>query len=189
MDKIALMHNCVSVLQSLVFVGICVAVPPAIQSLNMRPIPLQELTFNGETVYVKDLELTNPYIPDSEVAVSGFELALVSFAFPVGFFLVVWLLGSCLGRLRRGSKEEEEGLVELEEGKGKGVGGGSEGGAEFALIMSSYFYAMGTTLLVTDWAKLYVGRLRPNFYSICGYNDDTRKCEGEEVRQARRDEG
>ncbi|GMI44913.1 hypothetical protein TrCOL_g2707 [Triparma columacea] len=179
-------HLLLSLVQSLVFIALCVSIPPAIQPLNIRPIPLLNISVgsDGETntyIHVKDLALMNPYLPDSEVTVSGFMLAVISFVLPVSTFLSVWL---CFTRRLSSSAGEEDRLMNLEEGDGSKVGKRRhDGKTDFLLILTAYFYAMGTTLLITDWAKLYVGRLRPNFYAICDYNDETNQCDADESRQ------
>ena len=43
-----------------------------------------------------------------------------------------------------------------------------------------YFIAAGITVVLTDSIKLYVGRLRPNFYEMCGFSLDSLECEGED---------
>ncbi|GMH54166.1 hypothetical protein TrRE_jg3609 [Triparma retinervis] len=124
----------------------------------------------------------NPYLPDNEVTVSGLMLAVISFVLPVSTFVLVWFC--CSRRRSVDSKGEDDPLMNLEEGDGSKVGRKRlDGRTDFLLILTAYFYAMGATLLITDWAKLYVGRLRPNFYAICDYNDEKMKCEAEESRQ------
>ena len=36
--------------------------------------------------------------------------------------------------------------------------------------------ALGLSELVTQTAKFYVGRLRPNFYAMCGFSEETLEC-------------
>ena len=43
--------------------------------------------------------------------------------------------------------------------------------------------AIGISELVTQTFKFYVGRLRPNFYAMCGFNTETLRCTASEEMQ------
>jgi diacylglycerol diphosphate phosphatase/phosphatidate phosphatase len=42
-----------------------------------------------------------------------------------------------------------------------------------------YFLACGLDVILTDFSKLYVGYLRPNFYAYCAPDDDFQECTSE----------
>ena len=136
-------HLLLSLVQSLIFITLCVTIPPAIQPLNIRPIPLLNITIeDGVTIRVKDLALMNPYLPDNEVTVSGLMLAVISFVLPVSTFVLVWFC--CSRRRSIDSKGEDDPLMNLEEGDGSKVGRKRlDGRTDFLLILTAYFYAMG----------------------------------------------
>jgi len=55
-------------------------------------------------------------------------------------------------------------------------------------IICVLFSAMGMSECITNVLKLYVGRLRPNFYSLCEFSTQTLKCMADEltIREGRR---
>jgi membrane-associated phospholipid phosphatase len=52
------------------------------------------------------------------------------------------------------------------------------------ILLTSFFISCATNILLTDSLKRYVGRLRPNFYSICDFNDETHVCDADEHRES-----
>lgn len=54
---------------------------------------------------------------------------------------------------------------------------------EIHKIFCSYAVALGSTLLITEIMKRYVGRLRPNFYPYCGFDSTTLECTNTATKQ------
>jgi diacylglycerol diphosphate phosphatase/phosphatidate phosphatase len=50
-------------------------------------------------------------------------------------------------------------------------------------IFCLYAVALGSTLIITEVMKRYVGRLRPNFYEYCGFQTETLVCTNTEEKQ------
>ena len=46
--------------------------------------------------------------------------------------------------------------------------------------MCAFFFSLALTEFVTNFVKLYVGRFRPNFYDMCGFDINTLKCTASE---------
>ena len=192
----------IRVAASLSYLAVCATIPTMIK-LNERPVPLQALQVPNsdggaaEYIYIKDPSLMNPFVPNSDATVPN--IALV--------FLCIFPLLAIVGALavrhfgKRGIGSEQD-LAMGEGGDSLYIEGGDReadmlvGGIgtrensrdskdrelrEPCLVnaLISYLYALGTALLVTNAAKAYVGRLRPNFYDMCGFNDETRMCEGD----------
>ena len=129
--------------------------------LNIRPIPYQ-VTQAGDVLI--DLTLANELIPKSDATFPGPKLWFVSLWIP--FFCVVL-------------------------------------GAIFPLVVSTIpnntpfhnvhagvctiLVAIGLSELVTQTFKIYVGRLRPNFYQMCGFDTSTLTCtNGDEMEMEAR---
>jgi membrane-associated phospholipid phosphatase len=130
--------------------------------LTIRPIPYQ-VTQAGDVLI--DLTLANELIPKSEATFPGPKLWFVSLWIPISVCVIL--------------------------------------GAIFPLVVSTLpnntpfhnahagvctiLVAIGLSELVTQTFKLYVGRLRPNFYSMCGFDKETLACtNGEEMEMEAR---
>lgn len=46
-------------------------------------------------------------------------------------------------------------------------------------------FSIGLEEFICQILKFYVGRLRPNFYALCGFNEETLQCENDLEREAR----
>lgn len=95
---------------------------------------------------VLDLELNNPYIEDKDASC------------PVALLLVLCLLLPllvCLG---------------YSVSFGRGINGDTHA------IFCAIFLGLAITEYVTTILKVYVGRLRPNFYQMCKFDTETLEC-------------
>lgn len=50
--------------------------------------------------------------------------------------------------------------------------------AEISALICALLVGLGTSEMITNTLKLYVGRLRPNFYQMCGFDLQTLTCTG-----------
>jgi diacylglycerol diphosphate phosphatase/phosphatidate phosphatase len=50
-------------------------------------------------------------------------------------------------------------------------------------IFCLYAVALGSTFIITEVLKRYVGRLRPNFYEYCGFQTSTLECTNTSKKQ------
>lgn len=119
---------------------------------------------------------------------------MISCGFPLAVFIVYHFLGRFFIKdpaARRNDESVDIEQVMLRGGDASDEGAAHTDGKYFSSsqwadtfrIVSSFFLGLGTTLLLTDFIKYYVGRLRPNFYDICGFDDETLSCTAEENRQ------
>jgi len=124
---------------------------PLMGGLTMRPIPYQ-MTEAGDVLL--DLTLANEMVPKDQVTFPSERLWFISLSLPL--FIVIFL------------------------------------GATFPLVLSKLpnnnpllnihagtccvLVAIGISELVTQVFKFYVGRLRPCFYSMCGFDKATLAC-------------
>ena len=180
-----LCHDILFVISSLLYLALAIILPDAWVSFNTRPIPLQPITISGITIYLKDLELTNTYIPDSEETVPGYLLAVIGLAIPLVIFVVmttlVWPVAArqMMKSGARSSDTESNLLVtsgSTSYTKPSSPPLPSNKFTEFRRIFVSFIIATSTNLAITGATKRYVGRLRPCFYEMCGYDDATQTC-------------
>jgi len=101
---------------------------------------------------VLDLELNNPYVLNADVAVSSRLLKHTSITLPLALLIIITQLAP-----RSTVKYFDT------------------HSAVCVLLLS-----IGLCEFTTQIAKMYVGRLRPNFYQICGFNPDTLACTASE---------
>lgn len=130
--------------------------------LNIRPIPYQ-VTQAGDVLI--DLTLANELIPKSEATFPGPKLWFVSVWIP---FVVCVIIGAIFP------------LVVSTLPNNTPFHNAHAG-------LCTILVAIGLSELVTQTFKLYVGRLRPNFYKMCGFNADSLACSnGEEMEMEAR---
>ena len=129
--------------------------------LNIRPIPYQ-VTQAGDVLL--DLTLSNELIPKSEATFPGWKLWFVSLWVPFCVVAVGAIFPLVISTLPNNNSVHN-------------VHAG----------VCTLLVAIGLSELVTQTFKLYVGRLRPNFYAMCGFNTQTLSCDnGEEMEMEAR---
>eukprot|EP00581_Thalassiosira_minuscula_P016406 CAMPEP_0183715112 /NCGR_PEP_ID=MMETSP0737-20130205/9468_1 /TAXON_ID=385413 /ORGANISM="Thalassiosira miniscula, Strain CCMP1093" /LENGTH=348 /DNA_ID=CAMNT_0025944185 /DNA_START=49 /DNA_END=1095 /DNA_ORIENTATION=+ len=135
---------------------------PLIGGLTTRPIPYQ-VTAAGDVLL--DLELANDMIPKSEVTFPSAKLWFISLKLPL---CIVIILGSIFPLIL--SKVPNNNSLH-----------NTHAGVCTILV------AIGISELVTQTFKFYVGRLRPNFYDLCGFDKHTLECtNGDEMEMEAR---
>jgi len=126
---------------------------PAMGGLTIRPIPYQ-MTAAGDVLL--DLNLANDLVPKTDVTFPSEKLWFISLWLPI---FIVSFLGSILPlnvQLPNGLKNSS--LHNVHAG------------------ICTILVAIGISELVTQAFKFYVGRLRPNFYDMCGFDKETLGC-------------
>ena len=124
--------------------------------LTMRPVPFVRLADGG---VVRDPSLNYPVLPNEELynlKVLGMRLGIIS---PIWFIIIT---GSSVFREKGGKSWKVH------------------------TALSSYLVGMGCTEFLTDFLKLTVGRLRPNFYALCSWSDVVQSCAAGEMERAAR---
>ena len=134
---------------------------PAIGGLTMRPIPYQT-TAAGDVLI--DLTLANEMIHKSEVTFPSERLWFISLWLPI---LIVVFIGSIFP-LVVSSLPNNNSLHNAHAG------------------VCTVLVGIGLSELVTQTFKFYVGRLRPNFYSMCGFDKATLQCTNGELEMEAR---
>mmetsp|Transcript_26690 Transcript_26690/g.41877 ORF Transcript_26690/g.41877 Transcript_26690/m.41877 type:complete len:343 (+) Transcript_26690:64-1092(+) len=130
--------------------------------LNIRPIPYQ-VTQAGDVII--DLTLNNELIPKSEATFPGPKLWFVSLWIP---FCACVILGAVFP-LVLSTLPNNTPLHNVHAG------------------VCTILVAIGLSELVTQTFKIYVGRLRPNFYQMCGFDSSTLACtNGDEMEMEAR---
>jgi membrane-associated phospholipid phosphatase len=130
--------------------------------LTIRPIPYQ-VTQAGDVI--QDLTLANELVAKSDATFSGPKLWFLSLWVP--FFVIVILGG--IFPLVVSTLPNNTPFHNVHAG------------------VCTILVAIGLSELITQTFKLYVGRLRPNFYSMCGFNTETLSCDnGEEMEMEAR---
>ena len=121
---------------------------------TMRPIPGQRLGLsNGTTVFIRDPQHDHKYttsVPDSMLIGLLACCYVIMLSLPP-LFTLAW--GSCSAHVC------SKGLV-----------------AEALASGNAWLCATALNAFFTDILKRYVGRLRPNFYSLCGWSDALMRC-------------
>ena len=135
---------------------------PMIGGLTMRPIPYQT-TAAGDVLI--DLTLANEMIHKSDVTFPSERLWFISLWLPIS---IVVFLGSIFP-LVVSTLPNNNSLHNVHAG------------------VCTVLVGIGLSELVTQTFKFYVGRLRPNFYSMCGFDKATLQCtNGEEMEMEAR---
>eukprot|EP00569_Conticribra_weissflogii_P007147 CAMPEP_0171347034 /NCGR_PEP_ID=MMETSP0878-20121228/26755_1 /TAXON_ID=67004 /ORGANISM="Thalassiosira weissflogii, Strain CCMP1336" /LENGTH=327 /DNA_ID=CAMNT_0011850945 /DNA_START=161 /DNA_END=1144 /DNA_ORIENTATION=+ len=133
-----------------------------ITGVNQRPIPYQ-VTQAGDVIL--DLTLANQLVSSADVVFPSSKLWFIALWVPIIFIFFV--------------------------------------GSMFPLVISSFpnnssfhnvhagfcsvLVAIGISEFFTHTFKFYVGRLRPNFYAMCGFDTDTLSCQnGEQMENEAR---
>ena len=163
---------------------------PELMPLNIRDIPYQLLTIDDAQVVVLNLELNNPYKPDSEETVPAIALIFISVILPILVFLAAHFLDPAVPRNNTASNRDDIETVMLDVGDGKLPSSSSDPGPvrrgawdDTFRILTAFFVGLGATTFFTDFIKLYVGRLRPNFYNFCGFDESTLECTADDSDQ------
>lgn len=97
--------------------------------------------------------LMNGYISNDDVTITDITLGILGIAGPMTFFAVA---SSCVLRQTDDFATSD--------------------------ALSAYMVALGLNEFATEFGKRYVGRLRPNFYGMCGFDEDTLSCTASEAR-------
>jgi len=164
-DENMTMKLVIEVIASIVCFFVGCYVPKVFQYngfLNIRPIPYQ-LTQAGDVLI--DLALANELIPKSEATFPGPKLWFVSLWIP---FCVSVILGAVFP-LVVSTLPNNTPLHNVHAG------------------VCTILVAIGLSELVTQTFKIYVGRLRPNFYQMCGFDTSTLACtNGDEMEMESR---
>eukprot|EP00956_Cyclotella_meneghiniana_P009078 scaffold12431_cov94-Cyclotella_meneghiniana.AAC.12 len=135
---------------------------PLMGGLTWRPIPYQ-ITNNGDVLL--DLGLANELIPKSDVTFPSARLYFLSLWAPL---TIVAIIGVVLP-LAVSAIPNNNPLHNLHAG------------------VCTLLTAIGVSEFVTQVFKFYVGRLRPNFYAMCGFDKATLQCtNGEEMEMEAR---
>ncbi|KAL7544071.1 hypothetical protein ACHAXR_013575 [Thalassiosira sp. AJA248-18] len=130
--------------------------------LTMRPIPYQ-VTAVGDVLL--DLTLANEIVGKSDVTFPSEKLWFISLWLPIS---AVVFLGSVFP-LIVSTLPNNNPLHNIHAG------------------VCTVLVGIGISEVVTQTFKFYVGRLRPNFYAMCGFDKDTLQCtNGEEMEMEAR---
>lgn len=128
---------------------------------TIRDIPFQKIDVNGQSTILLDFELNHELLPSNDVTFNDHWLWFCAFQLP----LIIVL---CLSRWRIDdttySRFYKSALVQ---------------NWDTLASFCGLIFAIGLSELVTNALKLYVGRLRPNFYSLCKFDIETLKCTAE----------
>ncbi|KAL3822606.1 hypothetical protein ACHAXA_006391 [Cyclostephanos tholiformis] len=138
--------------------------------MTMRNIPYQ-LTMAGDVLL--DLTLNNEYLPKTDVIFPSDRLWLISLWIPL---MTVLLLGSFLPlsptRVHHGTITTTSSFVDSNNNNNNNNGPLSNAHAGSCVVL----VGIGASELITQTTKFYVGRLRPNFYGMCGFDVSTLRC-------------
>lgn len=131
---------------------------PLMGGLTTRTIPYQ-VTAAGDVLI--DLTLANDLVPKADATFPSEKLWFISLWLPLS---AVIFFGSIFP-LVVSALPNNNPLLNIHAGT------------------CSVLVAIGISELVTQVAKFYVGRLRPNFYAMCGFNKETFQCTNGERMQ------
>ncbi len=197
MPKEVLMEY-VMIIGALIYTLLALLLPEAIIGLTIRPIPYEVINTLDEEgnrikTTLKDFTLMNSYIKDSDVTFSGVWLIII------GFFLPLAIIVGLTALVQPGISGDEMGSDDdidavLPSTSSSSVSSllltskrrrrtRSNKWSDTRIACSAFLFACATTLLVTDTVKVYVGRLRPNFYSMCAFDDDSLECTADVSQQ------
>jgi len=132
--------------------------------LTINDVPYHSITLPGSDestppYILKDLSLSYKYIPNHLTKIPDIHLGITAIVLPIGFFLVV------------------SNMLFVD-----------QNGTDTHNAICSYLTSVGVCELITDSIKRYVGRLRPNFYDMCLWNEGTFLCHAsrERIEQSRK---
>mmetsp|Transcript_7447 Transcript_7447/g.13819 ORF Transcript_7447/g.13819 Transcript_7447/m.13819 type:complete len:367 (+) Transcript_7447:128-1228(+) len=126
---------------------------PAMGGLTIRPIPYQ-MTAAGDVLL--DLNLSNDLVPKTDVTFPSEKLWFISLWLPISIIFFLGLIFPLNVQLSNGLQNSP--LHNVHAG------------------MCTILVAIGIAELFTQVFKFYVGRLRPNFYAMCGFDKETLEC-------------
>lgn len=154
---------------------------------TQRPIPTQHFPINSTySIVTHDLSINYEYISDTEVGVGLIPLLLIGIILPLCLILFVGLVIPCLNLKAKtpagddhilpssSSNYEDDSLNVMNEVAPPPTVLTIKN--DLLNILSCFFLAVGTTEAFTSSIKYYVGRLRPNFFSMCKFSDELMKC-------------
>eukprot|EP01116_Phalansterium_solitarium_P022684 TRINITY_DN757_c0_g2_i1.p1 TRINITY_DN757_c0_g2~~TRINITY_DN757_c0_g2_i1.p1 ORF type:complete len:305 (-),score=71.98 TRINITY_DN757_c0_g2_i1:467-1381(-) len=98
----------------------------------------------------RDPALSYPYIPDHSVSVPSWALGVIAIGCPL--VIIVATQFFLIRRRPHTLKNAQKSLA-----------------TDIPLAVLALLHAIGATLIVTNGLKVFVGRLRPNFYGMCNY--------------------
>ena len=130
--------------------------------LNQRPIPYQIINDS----LIKDFSLNNPYTPNKEVTIPDVTLGLIAIIGPIVALVV---MSNTIGVTYNKTINSSQDGFEAEVVSSPPIG-------DTHKTMCMYFFTVGLSEFVTDGLKRYIGRLRPNFYSMCEFDEVSRQC-------------
>ena len=120
-------------------------------ALNIRPIPYQT-TKAGDVLL--DLQLANDLVRKPDQIFNSAKLWIISFKLP----LMIMILIGAIFPLISAKIPNNNSFVNIHAGT--------------CYILTAW----GSSELFTNIFKFYVGRLRPNFYAMCGFDKETLQC-------------
>ena len=101
---------------------------------------------------VLDMSLMAKYIPNEEVIITDVRMAVIGILLPIFFIIFSTTL-----LFPHEPQSTHDGL-------------------------SAWLTSAGLSALITTFTKRFVGRLRPNFYDMCGFNVQSMACEASDER-------
>lgn len=131
--------------------------------MTLRPIPFQ-VTMAGDVLL--DLTLSNVYVSKSDVAFPSERLFFISLWLPLS---IVVLLGSFFPLVPVSASRHHHLPATIAPSSNNPLSNAHAG-------TCAVLVGIGISEFVTQTAKFYVGRLRPNFYAMCGFDASTLRC-------------
>ena len=117
--------------------------------LTYRPVPYQLLEDKHNKYIIRDPSLNLPYKHHRDVTISDITLGIIGIAAPLTFFVVAT---SCIFPRRHPQEHKCHNAL------------------------SAYLVGVSVSEGTTNFLKRYVGRLRPNFYGMCDWDDSLLAC-------------
>ena len=143
---------------------------------TQRPIPYQSFQVNSTSkIVTRDLTLNYDYLDDSEETVGIVSLMVISILLPLLVIAAIYLPN--IMNKHRGDSDDIETQSISPYALSAPLTNFSTGDKSEALdAVVAFLFSVGTTEFLTSIAKLYVGRLRPNFYDMCSWSDEELAC-------------
>ena len=132
---------------------------------TMRKVPYQ-ITKAGDVVL--DLSLANDYIAKEDATFPSGKLMFISLWMPLLTFIFLGLFCPPTAAPRGGGGESIN--------NNNRVNRNPNSVANIHAATCTLLTAIGISEFITQLLKYYVGRLRPNFYSMCNFNTATLTC-------------
>ena len=120
--------------------------------ISERDANIQTVENDGALTPIYDPSLLHDYIHNDQVAITDVTLGIIGIAGPLTFFVVAT---SCVLRHQDHSTSD---------------------------ALSAYIISLCCSEFVTEGLKRYVGRLRPNFYAMCAFDEDVLACTASQAR-------